>query len=293
MSQSKHGLGRGLSSLIPNKQQFIGLNQDLAIEENLPVRNNNILYINPKLIKANPFQPRNQFQQDKLDELADSIMAHGIITPLSVTQSDQGYELISGERRLRAALNLDLPEVPVIVRQAVELEKLELALIENIQRQDLNLIEQAHGYQRLIDEFSLTQAELSKKLGKSRPQIANTLRLLGLPEAIRQSLINQEISEGHAKVILSLPDSAAQLNLWKKITLNKFTVRASEQEARRIQVKTHSRKVKAGDPNLVAIEEKLEARLGTRVNVKGTLDKGQIVVDYFSREELDNIISNF
>mgnify|MGYP001557797592 FL=1 len=282
----KYGLGRGLSSLIPDKAKYKSLSAPKDDEE----IKEQILLINPQQITANPYQPRNNFEQDKLAELAESIKVHGIINPLIVTSaSDDKYELISGERRLRAALDLRLVKVPVIVRRASDLEKLELALIENIQREDLNPIELAHGYQKLIDEFSLTQEKLSKKVGKSRPLITNTLRLLGLPQEIQESLIKGEISEGHGKVILSLPDQKSQLDLWKKIVLRHLTVRAAEQEIKRIMVKSHARKAPIRDANLIALEERLEEKFGTRANIKGSMEKGQIIIDYFSREELERI----
>ncbi|MFH1713484.1 MAG: ParB/RepB/Spo0J family partition protein [Candidatus Jacksonbacteria bacterium] len=295
----KYGLGRGLSSLIPDKAKYKILHAASAGEAksrsddqqaNMHQVKEQVLFISSKQITANPYQPRNNFEQDKLTELAASIKVHGIINPLIVTLvSDDKYELISGERRLRAALDLGLDQVPAIVRSAGDLEKLELALIENIQREDLNSIELAHGYRKLIDEFSLTQKELAKKVGKSRPQVANTLRLLGLPQEIQESLIKEEISEGHAKVILSLPDQKGQLNLWKKITLNNLTVRITERELKHIKVKSHSRKVPVRDANLAALEERLEERFGTRAAIKGSMEKGQIIIDYFSRQELERI----
>lgn len=287
---TKFGLGRGLSSLIPDKSKHQSLRADLDGGTKPRAQ---VLFINPQQITANPYQPRNYFEQNKLAELAASIKIHGIINPLIITRvSDDRYELISGERRLRAALDLGLAEVPAIVRQADNLEKLELALIENIQREDLNPIELARGYRRLIDEFSLTQKKLSKKVGKSRPQVANTLRLLGLPPEIQDSLIKGEISEGHAKVILSLTDRISQLDLWKKIVLNNLTVRIAERELRHIENKRYGRKVPIRDVNLSALEERLEEKFSTRVVIKGSMQKGQIIIDYFSREELDRIVAD-
>lgn len=284
----KYGLGRGLSSLIPDKAKYKSPPAESAGEAKPRAQ---VLFINPQQISANPYQPRSSFEQNKLAELAASIKVHGIINPLIVTRaSDDKFELISGERRLRAALDLGLDQVPVIVRRAGDLEKLELALIENIQREDLNAIELAHGYRKLIDEFSLTQEELARKVGKSRPLVANTIRLLGLPREIQESLIKGEISEGHGKVILSLPDQKSQSDLWKKITLNNLTVRIAEQELKHIRVKSHARKVPIRDANLTALEERLEEKFGTRAAIKGSMERGQIIIDYFSREELERIV---
>jgi len=287
----QRGLGKGLSSLIPNKNS--NLNSETKEQSKMPVGVNQVLEISPEKIKANPYQPRTNFEAKSLKELANSIKAHGILTPLIVTNLGDGqYELISGERRLRAAQDLGLDKVPVIVRQAKNQQKLELSLIENIQREDLNPIELAKSYKRFLDEFNLTQDNLADRVSKSRSQVANTLRFLSLPEQIQDSLAQEEISPGHAKVILSLDNPKAQLNLWKKITLNNFTVRAAESEVRKINVKKHKRKIKVKDAQIVSYEEKLEQAFGTKVQIQGSLKKGKIILEYFSHEELKNIIDN-
>ncbi|OGY75531.1 MAG: hypothetical protein A2445_01880 [Candidatus Jacksonbacteria bacterium RIFOXYC2_FULL_44_29] len=263
--------------------------------ESSPVANEmRVLLVDPAKIVANPYQPRSTFEQDKLQELADSIRQHGILSPLLVTKHDDGrLELIAGERRLRASLDLRLKEVPVIVRQAGDLQKLEWSLIENLQREDLNPMELARSYQKILSDFGLTQEQLASAVGKSRPQVANVLRLQDLPVEIQNSIISGEITEGHAKAILSLEEQQARLNLWKKITLNNLTVRLAEREAQQVKVISHSRRLRQRDPNVSAYEARLEERLGTRAQIKGGLAKGQIVVEYFSQEELERIVNSF
>jgi ParB family chromosome partitioning protein len=300
-----HGLGRGLSSLIPNKQgaqvppkpvfsnaPVWGQKKD--VNDRAPIeaqdKKDAILFIDPKKISANPYQPRGSFEQSKLDELAESIREQGILSPLIVTRRDSGgYELIAGERRLRAAIMIGLAQVPVIVRSATAEQKVAIALIENIQRQDLNPIERARGLKRLIQECGHTQEAVAKILSKPRSSIANSLRLLELPDSIQESLKKGEITEGHAKVILTLPDDVARLNLWKKITANSLPVRSSEREARAIFVRPHQRKRTVFDPFLESVQQKLEKKLNTKVAIKGTGDKGQVIIEYFTREELARI----
>lgn len=283
MAMSKGGLGRGLASLIPNKPLgFVKPSAGAGVEE--------ILHLNPGDIIANPYQPRSSFEEEKLRELGSSILAHGILNPLVVVERVLGrYELIAGERRLRAARDVGLKTVPVIVRSADAKTQLELSLIENIQREDLNPLERAAGYEQLMREFELTQEEAAHRIGKPRSVIANSVRLLQLPAEIQESLRRCEISEGHAKVILSVPGAEDQLQLWKKILGTALPVRAAEKEARTIAVKPHTRRGIGLDPNLKALQEELETRLGTRVVVRGTMEKGQILIEYFSREELDRM----
>lgn len=302
-----HGLGRGLSSLIPNKQGADFRSKVVSViapfsDAEAPLVNGQpqhqdqgeaIVLVDPTTISSNPYQPRSSFEKSKLAELAESIRTQGILNPLIVTRCESGgYELIAGERRLRAALDIQLARVPVIVRSANREQKVALALIENIQREDLNPIERARGYRELIQECGLTQEMLSKTISKPRSSIANTVRLLDLPDVIRESLENGEISEGHAKVILSAPDDAARINLWKKITVNSLPVRAAESEARASFIRAHTRRASSIDPSLAAIQQKLEEKLSTKVAVTGTMNRGRVVIEYFSREELERMVGS-
>jgi ParB family chromosome partitioning protein len=278
------GLGKGLSSLIPPKIDKTIFSSDSRI---LPGEER-VVQVNIEKIKANPFQPRTNFDHDHLEDLTNSVKEHGILQPLILTAVDGGYQVIAGERRLRAAQFLDLKTVPAIIREIKEQQKLELALVENLQRQDLNPVEEAVAYQRLIDEFGLTQEEVAKRVGKSRSVVANTLRLLTLPTEIQKALVNGKINYSTARVISGLPPQE-RLSFFEKVLKQDLTVRAVEGQAKRIAVRPHFRKAK--DPNLAALEEKLQALLGTKVNIKKSGESGQIVIEFYSEEELRNIIN--
>jgi ParB family transcriptional regulator, chromosome partitioning protein len=249
-----------------------------------------ILYIDPENIQTNPYQPRQDFEGYKLEDLVASIKEHGILQPLVVTQEDDGFELVAGERRLRAAKKLNLAKVPVIVRTAGELEKLELSLIENIQRQDLNSMEKASSFRKLIDEFSLTHEQAAKRLGVSRAALTNTLRFLKLPDEIKQALASGRISEGQAKLLLELTDQDKQAQVFKKIVQQGWTVEDTRTEVGRVKVKPHIRSKSRGDSNLQIYEEVLAQALKTKVRVKKRGGKGKIEIEYYSEEELRNII---
>lgn len=232
------GLGRGLGSLIPKKTMAYGQNpfkSEIAEDEMVIVHDNDrILKINPELILVNPHQPRTHFSDTALNDLAESIKQHGIISPLIVTKKGQGFELIAGERRLRSAKLIGLKEVPVIVREEQEQKKMEIALIENLQREDLNPLETARAYQRLMDEFNITQEEVAKRVGKARSSIANGLRLLALPLEIQEALAEGKISEAHAKYLLGLEGEEKQINMLKKILRQNLTVAETDKEIKRL-----------------------------------------------------------
>lgn len=277
---TKGGLGRGLSSLIPGAE----INTTVVNSEN------SIQQINVEQIFSNRWQPREYFDRVQLEDLVASIKAHGILQPLTLTKSGvDSYELIAGERRWQAAKIAGLKTVPAIVRTASDQQKLELAIIENIQRQDLNPVEEAKSFQRLIDEFSLTQEEVAARVGKKRSSIANSLRLLELPAPIIKALTDGEISTGHAKVLLSLPTEKAQLMALDKIVTGKLSVRGVEAE---IKPKTViGERKKYNDPVIKSLEDILQQSLGTKVHVHQHTGKGgTIVIDYFSAEELQRLV---
>lgn len=279
-----YGLGRGLSSLIPPKKIITA-----EIKRELRA-GGQFLDLPVQKIKPNPKQPREDFGYQELEDLINSIREHGILQPLIVSKVDEdGYELIAGERRLRAAKILNLKTVPVIVRTVRGQEKLELALIENIQRKDLNPIEEARAFQKLISEFGLTQEEVAKKIGKSRPVVANTLRLLTLPEEIQRALRDRKISESHARTLVSLSDSKKQLKYFEKILKNNLTLRQTEgavKRARRGKIQEASN----FNPSLAAKEETLRNALGTKVEIKKRGQSGQILIHFYSDEELNGIL---
>lgn len=282
-------LGRGLGSLIPQKVNKIPSAPDeTVIEVTSEEDKGRIVLVDPKTIQANPMQPRHRFAEADLDDLADSIRTHGIIQPLIVTLKNGQYELIAGERRLRASQIAGLRTVPVIIREANEQQKLELALIENIQRAELNPIETAIAYRKLIDEFNLTQDEMALKVGKSRPVVSNALRLLNLPEEIQLALIDGRISEGHAKLLAGTEGEAKQMTLFRRIVHGNLSVADTMRESRHMGGTKHARiKINYGDKDK---EFALREFFGSKVEVKRSGKGGQVVISFYSDEELDEMI---
>lgn len=257
----------------------------------------NIFYIETDKIIPNPYQPRCEFDQDRLKELSDSIRQYGVLQPLVVSRQetvlgDGGvkveYELIAGERRLRASRLAGLTQVPVVVRTGDDSRaKLELAIIENLQREDLNAVERAQSFQRLADEFKLTWADVGRKVGKSREYVSNTVRILMLPQDILDALSKGHISEGHTRPLLMLIDRPQeQTTLFKEMMVRKMTVREAESIARRIAFEKVRKKDFFMTPEVVDMEEKLAETLGTRVQIEPRERGGRIWIDYFSHEEL-------
>lgn len=251
------------------------------------------------LISPNPEQPRTHFEPERLRELAESIGQHGIIQPLVVSRDDDGgYRLIAGERRLQAARLAGLQTVPVVVREVDDAELLELALIENIQRADLNPIEEAQAYRRLVEEYDLTQEEAAKRVGKSRAAVANALRLLTLDTEIRRSLVEGEISEGHARTLLGLPDSSTRIEAWREVLRKHLSVRDTEAYVRRKLNQTNSDGNEAPPPAtmqrrdavIADVEKRLQRALSTRVTVQPQKKGARIVIECYSAEEFDNVV---
>lgn len=279
------GLGRGLGSLIPQKNN----NQNAVAAVGAPADGKDrILKISPDKVAVNPFQPRKRFSDYQMDELVESIREYGIIQPLIVTEKDGGYELIAGERRLRAAKKLSLKEVPAIIRDADRQEKLELALIENIQRENLNPVETAQAYRQLLDEFNLTQENLAKRVGKPRSTVTNILRMLNLPEEIQLALMEGKITEGHAKLILGLDTEVKQMSLFRKIAQSGLTVETATIESRKMGgTKASVVKINYADKDK---EFALREFFGARAKIKRKKKGGQIIIDFYSDEELAGII---
>lgn len=292
------GLGRGLSSLIPNKQGDEESGGEVFAQRTVSQSDDSIrgdkyvIEIDVNQIVPNPHQPRHQFDDEKLDNLAQSIMAHGVIQPLIVTRIGNQYELIAGERRFQASKRAGLKKVPVIIRQADDKEKLELAIIENVQRHDLNPIEEGKAYQKLIDDFEMSQEEVSAKMGKSRSLVANKVRLLTLPIEIQKGLIEGKITEGHAKAILSIPNPEKQRALYEMILKSNLTVRQTEDKGKEVSVKPHSRHLSI-DPEVKRLEDELVGALGTKVKISKSGDGGKIVIEYYSQEDLNSLLEKF
>lgn len=259
---------------------------NVSVEEN----KTGALEIPIEKIVPNPHQPRLHFDPEKLDELARSIKEHGILQPLVVSQAGEYYELIAGERRLQAAKKIGLLTVPVVVRDVTEQQKLELAIIENIQRHNLNPIEEAKSYLRLVDEFGLGQEAVAQKMGKSRSGVANTLRLLSLPVEIQRAVAEGKISEGHAKALLAIENPEKQRAVFDLIIKEELTVRETEMKVRSISVKPHLRGTAMLNPEIIQRAEHLTQVLGTKVKIVPAGKGGRIIIEYYSPEDLDGLL---
>jgi len=247
--------------------------------------------IETALISPNPFQPRKVFEPQALKELADSIKEHGVIQPLVVTKTPVGYELVVGERRFRAAQLGGLEKVPAIIKDAmVDQTKLEVALIENIQRKELNPIEEAQAYERLMKTFNLTQDQVAKKVGRSRPAVANTVRLLNLPAEVQRAVIEGKLAEGHARALLGLNDPEKILLMYKMVIEQGLNVRQVESKVRELTMRKQMDSA-APDPKLLALESELRGRLGTQVKIQRQGEGGKITIEFFSDEELNELVN--
>ncbi|GBD39187.1 Chromosome-partitioning protein Spo0J [bacterium HR37] len=268
-------LGKGLDALIPTEKQEHG-----------------VVFINISQIKPNSYQPRKDFDEKGIEELAASIQEKGIIQPLIVRRLEENnYEIIAGERRWRAAQKAGLVKIPVIVKDVSDREALELALVENLQRQDLNPIEEATAYEQLIEEFGLTHEEISKRIGKDRSTITNQLRLLKLPEEVKQALISGEITAGHARALLSIQSTSKIKEILEIIKREKLSVRRTEALINNISKKTEKTKVtEEVNPYIHNIAETLKKALGTQVKLIDKNGKGKIEIEYYSHMELERIL---
>lgn len=276
----KSGLGKGLDALIPS-----GTASESQASGSLEVK--------ITTIRPNPRQPRVKIDSGQLDDLTNSIRTHGILQPLVVLPADPKgrYTLIAGERRLRAAKEAGLSVVPVIIRDTTEAGQLELALIENLQRTDLNPLEAADGYRQLVDDFSLSHDDVARRVGKSRTTVSNTLRLLKLSAAVREALTNDKISEGHARALLALPTAQSQSAALETILGRGLNVRQTEELVRRLQgARTQKKAAQRRSAEETALEEQLQDSLGTRVTLRRSAKGGSIVIRFFSDEELNTLV---
>ena len=289
-TKKKTGLGRGLNTLIPSapvkdteSEKILKKEEQIKSEIMVP-----ILKVEP-----NPNQPRRQFDEDSLQELADSVKQYGILQPLIVKKHDKFYEIIAGERRWRAAKLAGLKEVPVLIRDYAENEIVEIALIENIQREDLNPIEEALAYKRLMEEFSLKQDQVSAKVSKSRAAITNSLRLLKLDQRVQNLLSEEMITTGHARALLAIEDPDQQYETAMKVFDEKLSVREIEKLVKQMSKKkkeTPKEENKVQEFLFANIEESLKQALGSKVNIKNRNNKGKIEIEYYSKEELDRLV---
>jgi ParB family transcriptional regulator, chromosome partitioning protein len=276
MVEKRPALGRGLSALIP----------DAPAAAPSPARP---LEVDTDLLRPNPFQPRLAVDESKIDELARSIRANGIIQPIVVRKSGDGYEIVAGERRWRASQRVGLLRVPVVVREIPDDRLLAAALIENLQREDLNPMEEAQAYRRLADEFHLTQEQIADAVGKDRSSVANVVRLLRLPHEVRENVAAGTIAMGHARAILGLPDEAAQLRLGREVVARQLSVRETEVLVKKSLQPAPERIEPQKDVHTRAAEERLRFTLGTQVRIVRKKNGGKIEIDFGSEDELQRI----
>ena len=281
----KKRLGKGLSALIPKEEENNEFDQ----------KSGNIKEIKVENIVPNPYQPRKDFNSEALRELAESIKEHGVIQPISVRKVEDKYQLIAGERRLRASKMANLKTIPAIEKKLDERQVMEIALIENLQREDLTPIEEAMAYKKLIDEFGLTQGDVSKRVGKSRSAIANTIRLLKLPKKIQDYVSRETLSMGHARTLLSISDENEMLKICDIAINNELTVRQLEKLIKDLKESPEDKKedksMKEKDSEVIEIEKKLRSIIGTSVRIKDTKDKKMITIECKNKEDLHRILS--
>lgn len=276
---STRRLGRGLDALIPS----LDINDD-----------DKVIHIPLKELRANPYQPRKHFSEESIQELASSIKEHGVIQPIIVRKVVKGYEIIAGERRWRASQASQMDTIPAVVREFTDQQVMEIALIENLQREDLNAIEIAVAYQGLIDQFQLTQEELSAKVGKSRSHIANFLRLLQLPQEIKEYVSRGTLSMGHARAIVGVQNTEEQKELAELTIRNRWSVRELEESIQKRTepvIKDKKTKTKKKDPYIHQIEEELQDYYKTSVKIKHNKNKGKIEITYYNLDDLERLLS--
>ncbi|MDP2830834.1 MAG: ParB/RepB/Spo0J family partition protein [Candidatus Omnitrophota bacterium] len=278
----RKALGKGLGALIP----------EIAVDSTNR-KKEQIIYVQSEQIKPNPFQPREDFDQQSIEELAQSIKEKGVIQPLLVRHQGDNYELIAGERRLRAANIMGLKEIPIIVRDVSDQDSLELALIENVQREGLNPIEEAHAYQHLVDKFQVTQERISEVLGKSRVSITNTLRLLKLPHEIQGEMKKGRISFAHGRALLEIEDANHQRRLAQDVISKGLSVRELENLIKSVRPKSIKRNIGQGqrEPLVAILEEQLQHALATKVRISKRKKRGNINIEFYSSEDLQRIVN--
>lgn len=290
-------LGRGLASLIPQKKiepktasapaSHAGV---LPASDDIDAKKH-IVHIPLSKIEPNPAQPRKHFDEAELKNLSDSIKEHGVLQPILVREVGAGlYHIIAGERRYQASKMLGFTEIPAIIKEVSDQQNVEIALVENIQRHDLNAVEEAKAYQKLRDDFGLSQEEIAKKVGKNRTTIANTMRLLELPEEVKKGLVDGKISEGHARAILAETNREKQIAIFHEIVDKKLTVRQVENLAKTTTVASHTREISSLPPVLKNRVSEIEQKVGTRVHLTKNGQRGKVTLEFFSDEELESIL---
>jgi len=285
LAKKRSGLGRGLNALIPEMEKT---------ERDAQSTRKSIMEIDANLIKTNPNQPRKHFDKNKIEELALSVKRHGIMQPVIVMPDGEGYRIVAGERRYRAARKANLKSLPCIIREVEASEGMELALIENLQREDLNPIEEAMAFKQLMDEHGMTQEKVAEVAGKSRPYVANMVRLLGLEEKMRNLIVGGELTGGHGRTLLGLPSEEKRALLAQKIIKNGWSVREAEKQVKTMlseKPKSGASATKEEDNEIFAMEEVLRERFATKVHIKnGTKNRGKIEISYHGLDEFERIM---
>lgn len=303
-ANKRGGLGRGLNSLfldaVPIEEEKDVTEEIIQekvknIDKKKNEKNSNEIAESVERIQIHSIfpninQPRKTFNQEKITELANSILEHGIIQPIVVRKRENGYEIVAGERRWRAAMEAGLQKVPVIVRELDDQQNMLFAIIENMQREDLNPIEEAEGLSQMIDVFFMTQEEVSKSVGKSRPYITNALRLLKLPEYIKESISNGELTAGHGRTLVTVGNEETRKDLVKKVIKEGLSVRETEKLVKSLSTKPKRSAKRKKNPEIAVIETELKEKLGTKISIKKIGNKGKIEIDFFSRDELERLI---
>ncbi len=275
----KKGLGKGLGALISNE----------ALEEE-----SGVIEIRINEIEPNAGQPRKYFDDEKLVQLAESIKQHGIIQPIIVKKDNSIYTIIAGERRWRAAKLAGLSKVPALIKEFTNKQVMEVALIENLQREDLNPIEEADAFLNLMNEYNMTQEQIAETIGRSRPAIANSLRLLGLCEEVKKFIVSGDLTSGHARTLVIIQDPGLQLKAADYIIENKLSVRETENYIKRLfQNKSDKKKIINDNPDFKFVEDKLKSILGTKVKLQANNNKGKITIEYYSNDELERLLEFF
>lgn len=286
MAAKNKGLGKGLDALLGGNTK----KEVKVAETKVPVPEEAETYLKVRMIEPNREQPRKEFKEEELKELAESIKTYGIIQPLVVVKKKDYYQIVAGERRWRAAKLAGLKEVPVIIKKYTEKEIAEISLIENIQRESLNPVEEAEAYQTLLREYGMTQEELAERLSKSRTKITNAMRLLKLPEAVKEMVLNGKLSEGHAKVLLSVEDPKELTAYAEKVISEALSVRETEKLLKKKKPSQKAPKVLKNQAVYDDVEEKLKAKLGTRVAIKRSKDNaGKIEIEFYTLEDFERI----
>lgn len=286
----KGGLGKGLGALIAEAAPVEITPSEKPAEKNEPDSPDTVKYIKTFDIMPNANQPRKTFDEEKIQDLANSIIEHGVIQPIVLRKKNNGYEIVAGERRWRAAIKAGLSEVPCLIRELDDEQNMLLAIIENMQREDLNPIEEAEGLNQMIVTYGMTQEQVSKSVGKSRPYITNSLRLLKLPEYVLELISAGKISAAHGRTMITIDEEEARKNLCSRIVKEGLSVRETERLAAEIGKPKKKPAKRVKNPNVSRVEEELKEVLGTKININQKGSKGKIEIEFFSKDELERLI---